>query len=132
MAWNAAHDAAWAPVVGLDPDGLSPHQKECERRVTAKLAQRGLKLVNRRLTPDPLAEYSAIPNEAGPVSGEITIVAELVEAGATFWFYTDQTDIASPCVTLRLEVWDTKTPEEHYEAVLNVVEALISGAGAGS
>jgi len=112
-AQQQLHEARWAGFVDAKHDGLTELQHECERRLVEELASRGLSLQNRRIEPD-----------LGPNRDESMVVAEVPELEAQIWFYPDQTDISTPKQNLRLEEWDTKTPEEHFETVVSFIRSL--------
>ncbi len=110
---RASHEARWAGFVDVRPDGLTELQRECERRLAEELASRGLSLRNRRIESD-----------VGPNRDESMIIAEVPELDARVWLYPDQTDIVTPQKKLRLEEWDTLTPEEHFETVVSFVSSV--------
>ena len=118
------HEAAWAGFTDPDPSGLSQLQRECERRLAEVLASRGLSLRNRRIEEDPLEPYQAPSTTREARNRGCMIVADMPELGAEVWISGDQTDISSPSDELRLEEWDTKTPDEHYETVVSFVRSL--------
>ena len=131
-SWNAEHRAAWATCTDPGADGFTPLQRECERRLAEVLASRGLLLLNRRIEADPLGPYQAPSSTGEAQTPGCMVVAEITELGATVWLYRDQTDIRTSSKELRLEEWDTKTPEQHYDAVVAFVGSLplVSGEGA--
>lgn len=122
--WNAEHRAAWAGLTDPGADGFTPFQQECEQRLSRVVASRGLSLLNRRLEADPLEPYQAPSRTSEGRNPGCMIVAEIAELGAKVWLSGDQTDISAPSKQLRLERWDTKTPEQHYEAVVSFVRSL--------
>ena len=109
------HEAAWSPVRVPGTDGLSDHQRECERAIVHALEGRKLTLRNRRVDPFRLTKED--PKEA-------LVYAEVPELGAELWISASQTDIDTPSSTLRLEEWDAATPADHIEIVRKFVEGL--------
>jgi len=114
-AWNACTTPA--------ADGFTPFQRECERRITDVLASRGLALVNRRIEPDrDYYERSSIPDRGEHPA--CVVVAEVPALGARVEVLGNETYVYAPSHDFRLEAWDRKTPELHYEAVVAFVRSL--------
>lgn len=64
-------------------------------------------------------------NEGGR---ELYISGKVPKLEARVWIYEDQTEICNPALDLRLECWDTKTPEEHHAIIAEHLKSLIRGA----
>src|SRR5262245_16938288 len=112
--WSSEHRDAWSVARASGPDGLTAFQVECELRLSSALAARGLSLEQRQIEP------FRWPGE----EPELMVVACVPNLSAEVWIYADQTEIKTPGATLRLEAWDTKTPEEHYARVEAFVASL--------
>ncbi len=106
--WHSDHRSSWSGMVEPGPDGMTQFQGECERAIVETLSDRGLSLRERTVEGD----------------SERFVVAQVPELSATVWIYSNQTDIDAPGQELRLEQWDTRTPEDHYERVLAFLSGL--------
>ena len=106
--WPKEHEAAWAPYLEVNSEGLTRFQIETERRLVEVLMLRGLSLRDRRLEGHP-------PSEPDALDGTLAIFALIPELEAEVWISEDQTDITSEHKSIRLEKWDAKTPAEHMQ-----------------
>lgn len=96
--WNQEHHDAWKLARIPGPDGFSPFQKECERRLNAALAEIESEVTDR--TIEGTTDHY--------ISGKL---------GGTefeFWIYTDGVQISGPRLDYIAEHWDARTPEELY------------------
>ena len=108
--WNTEHDAAWSQVLEKNDSGLTLYQAKVESIIEAILAEHNLQLSDRKV-------------EGG---SELYITGKVAKLKVKVWIYEDQTDISNPGLELRLECWDTKTPEEHYAIVAEHLESVIN------
>ena len=107
--WHNDNVRTWADHGEPGPDGLSPFQREAEDQVREKLASRGVELTERQILGE----------------GERYITATIPRLDATIWIYHDGTEIQSSDDELRLERWDTRTPDEHRARVFEFLDALL-------
>lgn len=89
--------------------GLRNYQVNVESIIEAILAENNLRLSDRVI-------------ESGI---EVYISGKVPKLDAEIWIYEDQTDIKNPGLDLRLECWDTKTPQEHYVIVAEHLTGII-------
>jgi hypothetical protein len=107
--WHGDNVRTWKGHDEPGPDGLSPFQRETEATLRAILSARGLEMVERQILGED----------------DRYIVAKIPRAEATIWIYCDETQIESGAEVLRLERWDTRTPEEHRDKAVEFLNSLL-------
>jgi hypothetical protein len=102
---NAEHFAAFSPVLGKQPDGLTLLQHQG----VAALAP---------LIPPESFKRSDLKDKDGEV-----LVAPLGETGLEVHLYTNDSGIFGPETSLWIEEWAFQTPEELLETLTKEVSA---------
>ena len=108
--WNREHRRAWEGFDHPGPDGLTPFQVGMEARVLDVLEHRGAPVTDRRVLGDE----------------ESYVLVNVASLNAQVWIYETEAHVNTYDLELRLEEWDTKTPEEHYSRVTEFLESLPS------
>ena len=108
--WRKAHELAWEGLDEPGEDGLTPFQREMEPRALEVLEHRGAAVTDRRVLGDD----------------ESYVLLNIASLNAQIWIYQTEAHVNTYDLGLRLEEWDTKTPEEHYTRVTEFLESLPS------
>ena len=110
--WHREHHAAWELARIPGPDGFSPFQKECERRLNEALAEVGSAVVDRTI--------------AGETDRYVT--GKLRNTQVEIWIYLDGAQLSGPDLDFRLEDWDARTPDElcteYSRKAVNVIQGV--------
>jgi hypothetical protein len=96
--WHKDHETAWAPVIAVGADGLTPFQHKCQA-----------------------AFVKAIPGLAFEQGGEKEryLVAGLPGTASKVYIYENGSNIHEPKHDFIAEEWDFKTPDELIQAVVS-------------
>lgn len=106
--WMADHRKSWAGAGDAGPDGLSAFQRQCMEAVRRTLSSRGMSLANERIEGET----------------ERYVVAGVPDLGAELWVYLDGACATSPLGEMRLEEWDTRSPDEMCDRVAEFFRTL--------
>lgn len=106
--WSTDHRTSWAGAGDAGPDGLSPLQRQCMEAVRQALSIRGIPLANERIEGDM----------------ERFVVADVPDLGAVVWIYLSGACAMAPSGEMRVEEWDTRSPDEMCQRVADFLRTL--------
>lgn len=106
--WSADHRTSWSGTGNAGPDGLSRFQQQCMDVISRVLSGRGMSLANERMEGET----------------ERFVVVEVPALGAVVWIYVDGVCATSPSGEMRIEEWDTRSPDEMCQRIADFLRAL--------
>src|SRR5688572_16124741 len=119
---NRAHSPAWAAELTSTPGGFTPFASSTEVAVLDLLAQLGVDIDSRTVhTTTGTSEYR-----------ERWVEIQLHPLPIAVWIYADQIDVVGSGVELRLEHFDSTTPNVARETALAALTRAVATARSGT